>query len=285
MPTVLEGGEDNGNFRVTTDHGEMVVREYRKSGIEKIRAELRLVGFLAEHGFPTPAPLPAGDEFVLEAKHPFAVFPWIEGDVPEAMTAALAARLGALLARMHVLTAGWIDRRVPVIDRVALLREAADSRPPLSGADAWRERIGRFLEDHADELDRLERLPTGPLHHDLHRQNVLVADGEVTALLDFDELNRGPLIVDVARVLQYAALDTPDLGLPDGMDEAVLAGYEAVRPLSEAERELLPVAFDLAGLVDSAIFVAHDAADVGVADLDECLSWRSYLRNTRPRRP
>jgi homoserine kinase type II len=278
-PTALEGGWDNGNYRVITDRGEVVVREYRISGIEKVRAELRLVAFLAEHGYPTPAPLQAGTGPVLEAERPIAVFPWAAGEVPEAMTEPLAKRVGALLARMHLLTADWDDEQVPVIDRAALLREALASRPDLAGVDAWHAAMRRFLDGRAADLERLERLPAGPLHHDLHRQNLLVADGEVTAVLDFDELNRGPLVIDVARVLQYAALDAPELRLPREITEAVLAGYERIRTLTDDERALLPLAFDLVGLVDAAVFITRDAAACGVTDVDECHSWTAYRRN------
>ncbi|WP_030159615.1 phosphotransferase [Glycomyces sp. NRRL B-16210] len=279
-PEPLEGGWDNGNFRVPTDRGAMVVREYRVSGIEKVRAELRLVAHLAEHGYPTPPPLAAGGEPVLDAERPVAVFPWVAGEVPEAMTPPLAERAGELLARMHLLTADWDDDRVPVIDRHGLLRDSLDLRPPLAGVDAWHEATRRFLDERTDELDRLALLPSGPLHHDLHRHNLLVADGEVTAVLDFDELNRGPLVIDLARALQYAALDRPDLRLPRAVADAALAGYERTRPLSGAERELLPLALDLAGLVDTALFLEHDAAGLGLTHVDESHSWSAYLRNT-----
>lgn len=279
-PEPLEGGWDNANHRVPTDRGPVVVREYRVSGLAKIRAELRLVAHLAEHGYPTPAPLPTGDGLVLAAAHPVAVFPWVPGAVPDTMTVSLAGQVGELLARMHLLTAGWDDDRVPVVDRRARLREAIAFDPGLKGTPTWHEELRRFLADRADELDRLHALPAGPLHHDLHRRNLLTVDGEVTAVLDFDELNRGPLVIDLARVLQYAALDRPDLRLPREIAEAALAGYERRRPLTDAERSLLPVALDLAGLADAADFMAHDAAALGLTDVEECHSWTAYLRNT-----
>ncbi|THV23504.1 phosphotransferase enzyme family protein [Glycomyces paridis] len=279
-PTLLEGGEDNENHRVPAEGGDVVVRRYRHSGPEKIRAELRLVAHLAARGYPTPAPLLAHGEPLLEADLPVAVFPWVPGDVPGAMTAPLAERAGALLARLHLLTADWDDDRVPVLDRPAILRDATETAPPLTGADTWRTATRRFLADRADDLDRLSRLPSGPLHHDLHRHNLLVADGEVTAVLDFDELNRGPVVIDLARALQYAALDTPDLRLPRTIADAALTGYEAVRPLSPDERALLPLALDLAGLVDAALFITRDAAACGVTDVNECHSWTAYRRNT-----
>lgn len=279
-PKPLDGGEDNGNFRIATDQGEVVLREYRMSGIEKIRAELRLVAFLGENGFPTPAPFrTASGELVVEADRPIAVFPWVPGEVPTEMTAALAGQVGELLARMHLLTADWTDERIPVIDRLGLLRQGLAARPELDGVDDWHDRVRDFLEDRSEELERLHELPSGPLHHDLHRQNLLVADGEVTAMLDFDELNRGPLVIDLARVFHYLAVDHPDRRLPRDLADAAVAGYERTRALSDTERELLPVAFDLAGMVDAAAFIMWAAPATGLTHVDECTSWIAYLRN------
>lgn len=277
----LPGGEDNINARVATDRGDVVVREYVRSGRAEVAAELALVAHLARGGFPTPAPFTAdnGDPFALVGGKPIAVFPFVSGDVPPAMTPALAEECGTLLARLHIASADWSDDRVPVVDRVGLLRTAADSDVALAGADRWREENRDFLDLHADALALLAEQPAGPLHHDLHRGNLLVRYGKVAAVLDFDELNHGPLVLDLARLLQYAASEQPDRRLPAAVAEAALSGYQKVRPLALAELELLPLAFDLAWLVDAAGFIVWAAPHVGVDDVADCRSWAGYLAN------
>jgi homoserine kinase type II len=280
-PVPLLGGEDNINARVATDLGDVVVREYVQSPPAKVGAELALVAHLARDGFPTPAPFTAdnGQPAVLIAGKPIAVFPFTSGAVPPAMTTGLAEQSGALLARMHVATTGWSDDRIPVIDRLGVLEQAANSDVALDGAERWREETRSFLHLHAGALGLLTEQPSGPLHHDLHRQNLLVEDGDVTAVLDFDELNRGPLILDLARLFHYAALEQPDRRLPAAIAEAAVAGYQQVRPLSAAELALLPVAFDLAGLVDAAGFLMWAAPHLGIDRVDDCHSWLAHLAN------
>jgi homoserine kinase type II len=279
-PEPLAGGEDNHNLRVATDQGHVVVREYLRSELAKIRAELKLVEFLSRSGFPTPAPLIADSgEPVLDLGRPVAVFPFVSGEVPPLMTPGLAEQCGSLLARMHVLTADWADERIPVIDRRGLIDLAIASDVDLEGADAWREELRAFRERNADALMLLDEQPAGPLHHDLHRQNLLVEDSEVTAVLDFDELNRGPLIIDVARMFHYLAVDEPDKRLPVELAEAAVAGYQRVRPLTATEVELLPLAFDLVGIVDAAGFIMWAAPHVGATHVDDCHSWLAYRRN------
>jgi hypothetical protein len=110
-----------------------------------------------------------------------------------------------------------------------------------------------------------------------HRHNLLVADGEITALLDFGELNDGPLIVDLARAFHYLAVDRDDFRLPRGPADAVLSGYGEVRALSADERALLPVALDLVGLVDAAEFLVEHAPGLGYGSVELCHSWRAFV--------
>ncbi|MCC3764178.1 phosphotransferase [Glycomyces sp. TRM65418] len=281
----LLGGEDNRIGRIATDRGDVVIREYLNSGLDKVRAELDLVGHLARDGFPTPGPVPSliGEPVAVVGGNPIAVFPFVPGDVPAAMTPDLARQCGTLLARMHAGTEDWTDERIPVIDRRGILEQAADSDVDLAGADRWRTETRAFLDRHAEDLALLDGLPSGPIHHDLHRQNLLVEDGDVTAVLDFDELNRGPLLIDLARCLHYLALEQPDRRLPAALAQAVIAGYEHVRPLRITELELLPLAFDLAGIVDAAGCIMWAAPRLGLTGVDDCHSWQAYLANREAR--
>ncbi|WP_026931285.1 phosphotransferase [Glycomyces tenuis] len=280
-PVPLTGGEDNRLARIPTDRGEVVIREYLHSGRAKVGAEVSLLEHLARDGFPTPMPIfpKAGERVALVGGNPIVVFPFVSGRVPEAMTEALAGQCGALLARMHVSTEGWADERIPVVDRRGILEQAAASDVKLAGAQFWRSETRGFLERNAAALGLLGELPSGPLHHDLHRQNVLVDGDAVTAVLDFDELNRGPLILDLARWCHYAALEQDDMRLPAALVEAAVAGYQSVRPLTGAELKMLPLALDLAGIVDAAGFVMWAAPYLGLESISECRSWKAYLAN------
>ena len=277
----MTGGEDNRLARVPTDFGDVVIREYLHSGHAKVSAEVALVEHLAREGFPTPMPIfpEEGERVASIDGNPVVVFPFVSGRVPEAMTEALAGQCGALLARMHVSTEGWADERIPVVDRRGILEQAAAADVELAGARFWRTETRGFLERNAAALALLDELPSGPLHHDLHRQNVLMEEDEVTAVLDFDELNRGPLILDLARWFHYAALEQEDMRLPAAFAEAAVSGYQSVRPLAVAELELLPLAFDLAGIVDAAGFIMWAAPHLGLRAVGECHSWKAYLAN------
>lgn len=269
----LTGGADNDVLRVPTDRGDVVVRRYRRSGTVGVRTELRFVDALAHQGFPTPGPLhtTSGDR-LLPGAEPVAVFPFVSGAVPSSMTGDLVIQCGRLLARLHTTAP---DMPIPSIDRASLLRQAIQAPTDLDGADEWHQATETFLSEPG--LSALDALPSGALHHDLHRHNLLVADGEITALLDFGELNHGPWIIDLARAFHYLAVDRDDFRLPRDLADAMLAGYEEVRALSSDERALLQVALDLVGLVDAAEFLVEHASGLGYGSVESCHSWRAFL--------
>jgi Ser/Thr protein kinase RdoA (MazF antagonist) len=76
----------------------------------------------------------------------------------------------------------------------------------------------------------------GPIHGDLVRENVLVQDGSL-ALIDFDDCGPGYRLLEIATIL-HPNRDEPDY---PALRDAVLEGYGALRPLSDAALALLPV--------------------------------------------
>ncbi|GAA4914433.1 homoserine kinase [Stackebrandtia albiflava] len=275
-PVELPGGQDNRNLRIGTDLGDVVVRQYLRSPLERIRAELELVDFLARRGYPTPAPLPLrAGRFLSEQEPPVAVFEFARGRAADGSDGAPAAQTGELLARLHTLTSGWLDARIPEYDRVAALRATIDGPFEVPGAEEWRAAVESFLAENSTGLAELAELPAGPLHHDMHGANLLVENGRITAVLDFDELNHGPLVIDLARALFYLAVAQPDRGLPAAPAEALVAGYRSARMLTGPEHAALPVAFGLVALVDAAEVLTGG----GLASVSDCHSWQVFRAN------
>ena len=272
----LGGGEDNLNVRVATDGGDVVVRRYDVSGFEKVAAELRLVEYLAGRGYPTPAPLSTadGDRFVRWRDRPVAVFPFVAGTTPGAGDRGISRTMGGLLGRLHALADQWRDPAIPEVDRLAIVQTPGLAQG-LPDEAAWEQARRGFADQWGAKLERaLPRLPQGPLHHDLHPGNLVMAGRRPAAVLDFDELNCGPLAIDVVRTWHYLASRRR---LPEQRRRAVVAGYEQHRLLTGDERALLPVLFDLVNLVDAALFLSAARDEIGA--VAECDSFATFLAN------
>jgi homoserine kinase type II len=94
---------------------------------------------------------------------------------------------------------------------------------------------------------RFPDLPRGPVHADLFRDNALFENARISGVIDFYFAGVDCLLYDVAVCANDWCLDT-NFGLEPGRTDALLAGYEAVRPLTPTERSAWPVMLRAAAL-------------------------------------
>jgi len=93
------------------------------------------------------------------------------------------------------------------------------------------------FEEFSDSiLPLLAALPWQFIHGDGNPENIRITEGRVSGLLDFGDSCYNPAVCELAICLAYQMMDVSD---PMAAAEAVISGYESVRPLSDAERFLL----------------------------------------------
>ncbi|SDA92646.1 phosphotransferase [Sinorhizobium sp. NFACC03] len=122
--------------------------------------------------------------------------------------------------------------------------------------------LGRFGKGIAT------RLPKGPVHGALNRDNVFFLDGQVSGIINFRLRHDDVLIAEVAQALLHWTMEA-DGTLQRTLAVTLLAGYEEIRPLSLAERRALP------GFVMAAAATAL-AQDGRLADL-EAISRAAFI--------
>ncbi|MGI9135405.1 MAG: homoserine kinase, partial [Rhodoferax sp.] len=187
-----------------------------------------------------------GEVLHLLTGKPAAVVNRLRGASELAPTAAHCAAVGQTLARMHL--AG---------------RDFALQQPNLRGLPWWNETVPvvlPFLEptqvallqselayqNHVATRSAYGALPSGPIHADLFRDNVMfetATDGcssaDLTGFFDFYFAGVDHWLFDIAVCLNDWCIDLHS-GATDGQrTRAFLAAYTAQRPLLAVERELL----------------------------------------------
>ena len=241
----IAAGTINSNFLVETDRARWFVRVNEGKAEADVAWEARLVAALADGGVTTPPPVRANDGrpyAPLGAKF-VSVFPWRGGHhlAPTAVTPALASRLGAALAQLHLtglaLPADW--RRTSIYDHDHLVARfagfSASADPQLAHAIAI---LGDELAIAAAAAPIRQRATNGIIHGDLFRDNVLWDAGELTAILDFEQASGGSLVFDLGVCINdWCWTGAPDLDLV----RALLTGYSSVRTLTDGDREALPI--------------------------------------------
>jgi spectinomycin phosphotransferase len=186
----------------------------RSGGVaERQHRTLRLTQALHARvaGLCVPFPLPtlAADPWAAVDGVPFALFPLLPGQPPDAAHPIPYASLGRALAALHGATPALADVLPPsdpldvpfeaglLADLGALTQVEPGARPGLLAARAWVERCGGEVLDWLARLRGLRatvRALGGPAvlcHTDLHGGNLLV-DGETVCLVDWDDARVAP---------------------------------------------------------------------------------------------
>jgi homoserine kinase type II len=239
----LAAGSVNSNFSVLAKDGRRYfARLYEEQGSAGAERELALLQALSGADVPVARPLLRKDGSGVSdaAGKPFALFPWLDGEIlcQGRVTPEHCRAVGLALARMHL--GGFDAARLgpgrfnpsDMLERLARV-EAEALRPELL-PDVHRVRI--LIEHYLARRD--PDLPRGVVHGDLFRDNVLWSGSELLALLDFESAFHGPLVYDLCVTIEawcYGSDFQPELVA------ALAEGYASQRPLSARELASLTV--------------------------------------------
>jgi homoserine kinase type II len=241
----ITAGIENTNYLVTTTAGRYVLTLFEKLTAAELPFYLNLMAHLADHGLPSARPIPDLEGALLGELNgkPTALVTFLPGKDVVRPTRTQCAAVGAMLARIH---------------RAGLSYGARMQNP--RGLEWWQAvmpEIVRFLppEDAAlltREVDfqaahRFGDLPSGAIHADLFRDNVLFERERISGVIDFYFACTDALLYDVAIcvndwcVLSHGQVDERRAG-------ALLAAYQAIRPFAAGETEAWPVMLRAAAL-------------------------------------
>ena len=171
---------------------------------------------------------------------PLLLTPRLPGSHPHDASAAQVATLGAIIAKLHLATRNPSFATPNHPRDEGWLRRAAKAVCGHLPADAAR-LLDRALGRAANLLRsaNLASLPSGIIHGDLFRDNVLFDGGRLSGLLDFHHASKGWLIYDLAVAANDWCSDAQG-ALDEGKANALLAAYHELRPLTQAEIERFP---------------------------------------------
>jgi aminoglycoside phosphotransferase (APT) family kinase protein len=219
-------GWDNTTFRLGDDLAIRLPR--RQLGADMIVKEQQwLPGLAQDLPLPTAAPIRIGDPG-RGYPWPWSIVPWIEGESAELAppNPEEAAKLGAFLRLLHSTAphdaplnpwrGGPLAERAFSVEQRLDRIEPAEMTVPIDRVRAVWDRVKNVPIDVADRRW---------LHGDLHPRNVIVAAGEIKAVIDWGDLCAGDPATDLSAAWLF---------FPAAWHAQFLAAYGAV---SEATRE------------------------------------------------
>jgi homoserine kinase type II len=235
-------GVENSNFFLATTRGSYILTLYEK----RVRAEdlpffLALMEHLSARGLSCPLPVRdrSGGALGRLSGRPAAIVTFLDGIAVRRPRSEHCRAVGRALARLH--EAG---------------RDFAMVRPNALSLGSWRplferaapdaDRIASGLRERTEaELGYLDGhwpsdLPGGVIHADLFTDNVFFLGVELSGVIDFYFACTDAFAYDLAICLNAWCFE-PDGSFNVTKGRAMIAGYQAVRPLTPDEVGALPV--------------------------------------------
>jgi Ser/Thr protein kinase RdoA (MazF antagonist) len=243
-------GNNNDTYFVTAEQGEFVLRVYRNTAeVARVRDEHDLLGALALQDLPFAVPAPQRTT---------------EGDTLAVLESADGPRLATLFARIPGETAGMVPRDARLAARalaqvdLALARLDRPVRAPATICDVHplvldpiaaldelelgeRYAGARAILERVDETQAalVASLPLQVIHGDFAYVNVLIQEGAVCGMLDFEFASADIRAADLACGLYVTTVRSTE---PERWPllEALAAGYRRSIPLDPAEAAAIP---------------------------------------------
>jgi len=235
-------GVENSNFLLHAASGSYILTLYEKRvNPADLPFFLGLMQHLTTKGISCPEPVHRQDGAMIGelAGRPAALVTFLEGMWMRRPTVEHCREVGAALAGLHLAGQDFdltrknalsVDGWRPLWDKA---KDRADEVEP-----------GLAAEVEADlahlELHWPRNLPAGVVHADLFPDNVFFLGERLSGLIDFYFACNDLLAYDIAVCLNAWCFEKDhSFNLTKG--RALLAGYTAVRSLSAAEAEALPI--------------------------------------------
>lgn len=237
----IKNGSVNTHYFLETKRGRFFVKIDEVKGELEVKQELDLLFYLKKQGFPCLQPIKSktGRHYREVGGKILTVSRYLDGVELslDALTPNHMGVLGHALANLHLIGRGYkkgIDNRFGFNRIVTIYREVRRQLP------AHLKNIIRVLDDEFTYLENYldNNLPKGIIHGDLFPDNVKFKGNRLVGVMDFEAACRGKLIYDLATAVN--ALCFLEGRYRIERFEALISGYESLRPLSLPEWDSFP---------------------------------------------
>ena len=230
--SVLDGGNSNSSYIIRSRKNKYVLTVLEEKSFKETRHLTALLQWLKKKQFLTTELLSRknGKTIFKYGNKPIILKKWISGKVIKKLNPNLLTRIGHKLGELH---------QIPVPDILA--QEHAFGLQMFPGVT--KEKIDKKYEAWLEQqIKRLNKklpstLPKGLIHGDLFYDNLLIKNGKVKAIIDFEEACHYYLVFDLGMSIVGLCRNKKGISLKKA--KALLAGYEQIRKLEPKEKKHL----------------------------------------------
>ena len=243
--TGIQAGITNTNYFVDTSRGRYVLTIVEHESASDVEWFMQLLDYLYDSNIPCAKPLKSDAGFYTEtlSGKPATLVNCLAGTDKTQVNSADCHALGEQMAHMHMACRNYISDRT-------------DSR----GA-RWRENTGKQVLSHLNPQEAkllkqelalqsaaiLDTLPQSIIHADLFRDNVLFENNRISGIIDVYYACNGCMLYDIAIAYNDWCRHT-DGTVDHERGEALLQGYQSIRPWHPSESNAWPIAIRAAAV-------------------------------------
>lgn len=241
IPLHYEGIKDgilNTNYLIFTAKGKFVLRVLE--GHRSYEAEKEELDFLLELNDIIPCSLPCStkdDKILIEYNGKMmTLFYFIEGEKLTEINEHFLSQIGILLGKMHLFSKNKILNRKTRIDEKYYFSKIDMTKVPIA-EDEKKNLLSLYKK--VSMID-FSSLPCGVIHNDIFPDNILIKDGFISGIIDFNDSSYAPFIFDLGIVINYwIRIKNFSPETEKKYIEVFLTSYESIRKLSTIEKSLL----------------------------------------------
>lgn len=241
IPLYYEGIKDgilNTNYFIFTAKGKFVLRVLE--GHRSYEAEKEELDFLLELNDIIPCSLPCstkdGKVLIEYNGKMMTLFYFIEGEKLTEINEHFLSQIGILLGKMHLFSKNKILNRKTRIDEKYYFSKIDMTKVPIA-EDEKKNLLSLYKK--VSMID-FSSLPCGVIHNDIFPDNILIKDGFISGIIDFNDSSYAPFIFDLGIVINYwIRIKNFSSETEKKYIEVFLTSYESIRKLSTIEKSLL----------------------------------------------
>ena len=240
--TPLEGGQANSSLKISTQKGVYTLSVCDEKSQEEIHCLTRVLTHLKAQNFPSTRLIStqSGKPFILYGDKPVYVKAFLAGEVCRNLSSGMLFQTGQAMAKLHGLAVlpglpGQFPYGLTAFD------EILDRAHPYVD---WLGKKQKFLETAIDKT-----MAKGFIHGDLFWDNLLFSGGKLVAILDFEEACIYYKLFDIGMAALGCCTDDGRLAM--NRVKQLVAGYQQISPLTDAEKNQLKIFMEYAGVASS----------------------------------
>jgi homoserine kinase type II len=242
-------GIENSNFFVTTTTGEFVLTLFERLEADQLPFYLGLMQHLSSQGIacPRPALTKSGELFKSLNGKPAALVGRLRGTSNQMPGLHHCSATARAMAKMHLAGRDFVPAQANPRGVEWWKSTVPQVLPYLEAA------LAEFLEQEVRQVSEglahlANVLPSGPIHADLFRDNVLFDGDELGGFIDFYFAGGDAWLYDVAVCVNDWCIVHASGEIVTPLAYAFVNGYAGIRPYTAEERSAWPLMLRAAAL-------------------------------------